>query len=94
MSNEFCVLGYGAMVSERAKEPKEVFQAHDAGGTTLGDGEEPKRWGSRHRSIFRLCNEHSDVLALVVSQDGGSKIVKQVGGKVVYWEISQLLGTR
>ncbi|MDR3404540.1 MAG: hypothetical protein P4L99_18710, partial [Chthoniobacter sp.] len=42
--------------------------------------------GTRYRSVYRLCNALPAASAIVVSQDGGMRIVRQVDGKVTYWE--------
>lgn len=62
-----------------------VGQALDRDGTEM----EPvatDAFGTRHRSVFRFCNAHSDVIAIVVSQDGQARFVKNLGGRVVYFD--------
>ena len=42
-------------------------------------------WGLRHQSIFSVCREVEDAVGLIVSQDGGVKAVKNVGGELCFW---------
>lgn len=42
-------------------------------------------WGLRHQSIFSVCREVEDAVGLIVSQDGGVKAVKNVGGDLCFW---------
>lgn len=42
--------------------------------------------GTRHRSVYRLCAQLPWLLALVQSQDGRIRMVKQHMGKVTYWD--------
>ncbi len=42
--------------------------------------------GTRHRSVYRLCAQLPWLLALVQSQDGRIRMVKQHQGKVTYWD--------
>lgn len=42
-------------------------------------------WGLRHQSIFSVCREMEDAVGLIVSQDGGIKAVKNVGGDLYFW---------
>ncbi|MFN8610122.1 MAG: hypothetical protein U0931_21445 [Vulcanimicrobiota bacterium] len=42
--------------------------------------------GTRHRSVYRLCAQLPWMLAMVQSQDGRIRMVKQHNGKVTYWD--------
>ena len=42
--------------------------------------------GTRHRSVYRLCQAFPDSLAFVVSQDGAITIVHTRDRKVLCWE--------
>ena len=44
------------------------------------------RVGTRHRSAYRLCQVAPDVVAIVVSQDGGMRFVRWHGDAVTYWD--------
>jgi hypothetical protein len=45
-----------------------------------------KTYGTRHRSAFRLCREIPSAAAFVVSQDGPTKLVRNLKGQIVYWD--------
>ena len=42
--------------------------------------------GTRHRSVYRLCAAIHDALGIVVSQDGGVRLVGVKDGAVTYWD--------
>ena len=44
------------------------------------------REGTRHRSAYRLCHAVHDVLAIVVSQDGGARFVRWHEDGVTFWD--------
>ena len=41
--------------------------------------------GTRHRAVYRLCEEHPNCVAMVVSQDAAVRFVKNHHGAVTYW---------
>jgi DNA integrity scanning protein DisA with diadenylate cyclase activity len=42
--------------------------------------------GTRHRSVYYLCQQVPDALGIVISQDGTVRVVKWQDGMVTYWE--------
>jgi hypothetical protein len=44
------------------------------------------RVGTRHRAAYRLCHVLRNVLAIVVSQDGGLRVVRWHNEAVTYWD--------
>lgn len=44
------------------------------------------QWGLRHQSVFSLCQRYEQAVGLIVSQDGGVKAVKSVGGRLHLWD--------
>jgi hypothetical protein len=42
--------------------------------------------GTRHRSVYRFCNDHHDAIGIVASQDGDVRIVAWKGDCVTYWD--------
>ncbi|MGZ8892365.1 MAG: putative sensor domain DACNV-containing protein [Halobacteriota archaeon] len=48
----------------------------------------PANFGTRHRSAFRLCFHYPGAVALVISQDGPTKLCKRVGDQVVFWDVT------
>jgi hypothetical protein len=85
LTRRFEILGFGAEISGELPDVTEVVRSHDAEGTetTL---ERAAGMGTRHRSVYRLCQVDSQVLAIVVSQDGGVRFIKQLDGRVAYWD--------
>ena len=48
--------------------------------------ERTDRVGTRHRSVYRLCQRLHDAFAIVVSQDGGVRFVRWHAGAVTYFD--------
>ncbi len=42
-------------------------------------------WGLRHQSVFSICQKCDQAIGLIVSQDGESKAVLAVDGKLHFW---------
>jgi hypothetical protein len=85
LDHEFTVLGFGVEIQIPGCEDEMVYQALDieASECTL---ESVENAGTRHRAAYRLCREHDECLAIVVSQDGAVKFVANHLGKVTYWD--------
>jgi hypothetical protein len=84
MNRRFELLGFGGEIT--VADP--VFQIHRAvdleateTAAAMVDGE-----GTRHRSVYRLCQAFPGSLAFVVSQDGAVTIVHARDRKVLCWE--------
>jgi sensor domain DACNV-containing protein len=45
-----------------------------------------ERFGTRHRSMMRYCNETPGAVGFVISQDGDVRVITQVKGRLVMWE--------
>lgn len=85
MTNHLDLLGFGAEITGRLPDIGRVARASDVEGTRR-DWVRTDRVGTRHRSVYRLCHEARDVLALVVSQDGGLRFVRWCHDAVTYWD--------
>jgi hypothetical protein len=85
LTRRFEILGFGAEISGELPDVYEVVRSRDAEAreTTL---ERAAGMGTRHRSVYRLCQLDAQVLAIVVSQDGGVRFIKQLDGRVAYWD--------
>jgi len=85
LDHEFTVLGFGVEIQIPGREDETVYQALDieASECTL---ESVESAGTRHRAAYRLCRDHGECLAIVVSQDGAVKFVANHQGKVTYWD--------
>ena len=85
MSKQNELLGFGGMISGRLPDVESVGRALDLEGEEVAD-EETGNVGARHRSAYRLCGALPGSVAVVISQDGGTRFVCQKGGRVTYWE--------
>jgi hypothetical protein len=91
VNQRFEVLGFGAEISGAIPPVDTVWRATDLEGTRAV-AESADAFGTRHRSVFRLCGARPDVLAVVVSQDGQARFVKSLSDRVVYFD-HRVLGT-
>lgn len=85
MSKENELLGFGGMISGRLPEVGSVCRALDLEGEEVVE-EETANVGARHNSAYRLVGALPGSVAVVISQDGGVRWVRQKGGRVTYWE--------
>lgn len=84
LTQRFELLGFGAEISGDIPQQDDVWRATglDANNPERDD---PQTFGTRHRSVFRLCHAYPEIVALVVSQDGAVRFVKRFGDQVVYF---------
>ncbi|WP_298273121.1 putative sensor domain DACNV-containing protein [Geobacter sp.] len=85
MTRRLEILGFGAEISGKLEKVRCVRRALDLEGTRT-EPEHTEGVGTRHRSVYRLCNEVHDAIAIVVSQDGRVRFVKWREGYVTYWD--------
>jgi|AGTN01.1.fsa_nt_gi DisA bacterial checkpoint controller nucleotide-binding. len=85
MTKRFELLGFAAEIHSDLTRVTHVARALDLEGTRKKT-EPIKGVGTRHRSAFALCNELRDILAIVISQDGGVRFVAWRDKEVVYWD--------
>jgi hypothetical protein len=85
MTDGLDLLGFGGEIAGELPDLTRVARAVDLEGHqrewVLTD-----RDGTRHRSAYRLCHEAHDILAMVVSQDGGVRFVRWHQDAVTYWD--------
>jgi hypothetical protein len=84
MEQDLRVVGFGVEITA-AQEPKGVLLAKDP----LGRDTEAlsyTRWGTRHRSMMRLCWQVPQGVGFVLSQDGDVRVMTRVSDSVVVWE--------
>lgn len=80
------VHGFGAEISSQLPPVERVWRSIDSEGTRVVP-EMAERYGTRHRSVFRLCQRYPEVIAIVISQDGHVKFVRHMEEHgVVYFE--------
>jgi hypothetical protein len=85
MSKQNELLGFGGMISVRLPDVESVARALDLEGEQVVE-EETGNVGARHRSAYRLAGALPGSVAVVISQDGGVRLVCHKGGRVTYWE--------
>ena len=81
----FEILGFGVEIAGELPEVLRVARADDLEGTER-EWVRTDRVGTRHRSVYRLCQAVRDALAFVVSQDGGLRFIRWHDDGVTYWE--------
>lgn len=84
MNRRFELLGFGGEIT--VAEP--VLQIHRALDVEATDtlAEMVDGVGTRHRSVYRLCQAQPTTLGFVVSQDGGITVVHAPNGRVLCWD--------
>lgn len=85
LTDRLDVIGFGGEIAARGPELTRVSRALDLEGTRR-EWVRTDRVGTRHRSAYRLCQEAHDVVAVVVSQDGGLRFVRWHDNAVTYWD--------
>ncbi|MDX9782911.1 MAG: diadenylate cyclase [Bacteroidales bacterium] len=78
------VLGFGGEIIVSPQKLNSVKFALGPDGEDL-ENRPIKNFGTRHRSVFRLCSEYENCIAFVISQDGGIKAVRRIGKDVIVW---------
>ena len=85
LTKSFELLGFGGEISGELPGVVAVRRALDLEGEE-GEEEFTESVGTRHRSAYRLCLSAPEAMAIVISQDGGVRIVRSRDGVVTYWD--------
>lgn len=85
MTKRFELLGFAGEIACADNDVSVVARALDLEAENVVM-ESAERVGTRHRSVYRFCNSIHDAVAVVVSQDGGVRIVSWKDGRVTYWD--------
>ncbi len=85
LTKSFELMGFGGEISGELPGGVAVRRALDLEGDQ-GEEEFTESVGTRHRSAYRLCLAAPDAMAIVISQDGGARIVRSRDGVVTYWD--------
>jgi hypothetical protein len=85
------VHGFGAEISSQLEPIEKVWRSLDLEGTRLVP-DLADRFGTRHRSVFRLVNRYPDVIAIVISQDGHVRFVRHMKEHGVVYFDHRMLG--
>lgn len=80
-------IGFGGMIVGPLDKLTEVAIASDVEGKMLSLAK-IEGYGSRHRSVYHLCNAIHQVMAIVVSQDGNVQLAKWRNGIVTCWDLT------
>lgn len=85
LTRRFELLGFGGEISGALDQVSVVARALDAEGEQIEE-EFIDGVGTRHRSVYRLCQAVHDIIAVVISQDGNVRFVTWKEGMVTYWD--------
>lgn len=80
-------IGFGGMIVGSLDKLTEVAIASDVEGKIVSLTK-IEGYGSRHRSVYHLCNALHQVMAIVVSQDGNIQLAKWRNGIVTCWDLT------
>ena len=84
MNRRFELIGFGGEITA-ATPVTQIHRAIDLEATQTA-AEVVDGVGTRHRSVYRLCQAHPDTLGFVVSQDGTVTVVHADDGRVLCWD--------
>jgi hypothetical protein len=79
------LLGFASEISCHNSDVKQVARALDLEADQVLM-ESTEGVGTRHRSVYRFCNQHRGSIGVVASQDGDVRIVRWMDGRVTYWD--------
>jgi len=85
------VHGFGAEISSQLPPIEKVWRSLDLEGTRVVP-DLAERFGTRHRSVFRLCHRYPEVIAIVISQDGHVRFVRHMKEHGVVYFDHRMLG--
>lgn len=85
MTRRFELLGFGAEIRCDLSEVTSIARSLDLDGKKYKI-EQTRGVGTRHRSAYNLCHVLKDVLAIVISQDGGVRFIRSNNETVMYWD--------
>jgi DisA bacterial checkpoint controller nucleotide-binding len=84
LTKRFELVGFGAELHADAPALSGVRKALDLEATIWANDPLDDE-GTRHRAVYRFCDECEDCIAIVISQDGSVRFVKKHNGAVTYW---------
>jgi hypothetical protein len=79
------LVGFGGVVKGTFSKEDIIAHAMDAEGEQRAY-ERAEGVGTRHLAAYHLCKEITDVLAIVISQDGNASLVSWMNDFVTYWD--------
>jgi DisA bacterial checkpoint controller nucleotide-binding len=84
LTKRYEIVGFGAELLSEAPELTGVRRAMDLE-AEIWANEALDDVGTRHRAVYRFCDQHPQCVAIVISQDGSVRFVKNHNGAVTYW---------
>jgi hypothetical protein len=80
------LIGFGGVIKGAFSREDLIAHAMDTEGEERVY-ERAEGVGTRHLTAYHLCKEIQDVLAIVMSQDGNTRLVKWMNDFVTFWDI-------
>jgi|MudIll2142460700_1097286.scaffolds.fasta_scaffold28997_3 hypothetical protein len=80
------LIGFGGVIKGTLSKEDVIARAIDAEGEQR-EHERAEGVGTRHLAVYHLCKEVREVLAIVISQDGNTRLVRWLNDFVTYWDI-------
>jgi hypothetical protein len=80
------LIGFGGIIQGNFEMGEHVAKAVDPEGLSR-EIERVESVGTRHRSLYYLCNKLHNVLGIVVSQDAKVRVMTWGGDMVLYWDV-------
>ncbi len=80
------LIGFGGVIKGAFSKEDTIARAMDAEGEERVY-ERAEGVGTRHLAAYHLCREVQEAVAIVMSQDGNTRLVKWMNGFVTYWDI-------
>lgn len=91
MKPDLSIVGFGVKIGG-GSPPKVIYDGEDF--EIRGNKAkrvDTSRFGTRHASVLRYCNEDADAIGVIISQDGHVRVAMKIDGSVVLWDRIQLL---
>jgi hypothetical protein len=80
------LIGFGGVIKGTFSKEDMIARSIDAEGEARVYGP-AEGVGTRHLSVYHLCKEIHEVLAIVISQDGNTQVVKWMKDFVTCWDL-------
>jgi hypothetical protein len=84
LTKRYEIVGFGAELLAEAPRLTGVRRAMDLE-AEIWANEALDDVGTRHRAVYRFCDQYPKCVAIVISQDGSVRFVKNHNGAVTYW---------
>jgi hypothetical protein len=85
LNKRYELIGFGAELRSDAPRLGQVRKALDVE-AAIWVNEPLDDVGTRHRAVYRLCDQYPNCVAVVISQDASVRFVKKHNGAVTYWD--------